>query len=285
MSISQPATSATPGIPLAAAPPEAGPRQRFDQRYLAPMLITLILVAGNWTTGMLESPWKTGLAIASAIGTEAVLARLTRGTWPHLASAYITGISVGILVRSPYFWPYALCAMISILSKYVLQSGGRHVWNPSNFGIVMMLLFAHDAVATLSIQWDNRLLLMVPIWMVGLMVLYRLRRLHIAATYAASFVGLSAVRSLQTGHAFLAEVAPITGPMYQLFTLFMVTDPPTTVKGMRPQILVVFLVALMEHILRLNHVIHAPYYALFTVGPAALLTQRWLAARRAGIAS
>ncbi|MCE7937666.1 hypothetical protein DCC79_03875 [bacterium] len=281
MSISQPATQpAGPGIPIATAPPDAGPRRGFDQRYLAPMLITLILVAGNWTTGMLESPWKTGLAIASAIGTEALLSRLTRGTWPHMASAYITGISVGILVRSPFFWPYALCAIISILSKYVLQAGGRHVWNPSNFGIVMMLIFAHPTVATLSIQWDNRLLLMVPIWMVGLMVLYRLRRLHISATYAASFIGLSAVRSFQTGHAFLAEVAPITGPMYQLFTLFMVTDPPTTVRGMRPQILVVFLVALMEHVLRLNHVIHAPYYALFTVGPAALLTQRWWSARR-----
>ena len=33
---------------------------------------------------------------------------LTYGRWPHPASAYISGISVGILVRSPFLWPYAL---------------------------------------------------------------------------------------------------------------------------------------------------------------------------------
>ena len=46
------------------------------------------------------------------------------GKWLNLASAYITGISVGILVRSPAYWPYALCSVISIMSKYVLASEG-----------------------------------------------------------------------------------------------------------------------------------------------------------------
>ena len=30
-----------------------------------------------------------------------------------MASAYITGISVGILIRSPAFWPYAVCSIVS----------------------------------------------------------------------------------------------------------------------------------------------------------------------------
>ena len=64
------------------------------------------------------------------------------GKWPHLASAYISGISIGMLVRSPEFWPYALCSAISITSKYVLRVDGRHIWNPSNFGIVAMLVLA-----------------------------------------------------------------------------------------------------------------------------------------------
>jgi Na+-translocating ferredoxin:NAD+ oxidoreductase RnfD subunit len=57
--------------------------------------------------------------------------------------------------------------------------------------------------------------------------------------------------------------------MYQLFTFFMVTDPKTTVKSRRGQYLVVFLVAAMECVLRLCRVVHAPYFALFLVGPAA----------------
>ena len=250
-------------------------RLRLDPRYLAPFLVTLILIAGNLTFGMLESPWKTGLAIVVAIGVEIMLARLLRGVWPHLASGYISGISVGILVRSPFYWPYALCSALTITSKYVVRYRGRHLFNPSNFGIVALLFLVPAAVAPLSVQWDNKLWFMLPIWLVGLAVLYRLRRLHISLTYILSFVFFAAVRVPFTGDSFLIEVTPITGPMYQLFTLFMVTDPATTVRTRRGQIVVVFLVAALECVIRLLHGVHAPFYALFLVGPAALLIEQW----------
>src|SRR3954449_1339992 len=107
----------------------------LDNRFIPPLFITCILLAGHLSFGMLESYQKTLVAIAAAILTEMVLSRIYVGKWPHLASSYITGISVGILVRSPAFWPYVLCSMISITSKYVLRIKGRHIWNPSNFGI------------------------------------------------------------------------------------------------------------------------------------------------------
>ncbi len=91
----------------------------------------------------------TVLAILTAIALELVLGRVYAGSWPHLASAYITGISVGILTRSPFAWPFALCSAISITSKYVLRVRGRHIWNPSNFGICLMLLVAPWAYSTL----------------------------------------------------------------------------------------------------------------------------------------
>src|SRR5678816_4849011 len=92
---------------------------RFDNRYIAPLFITFILLVGHLSYGILESYKKTALAIVAAIVTELILGRIFFGKWLNLASAYITGISVGILVRSPAFCPYALCSAISILSKYV----------------------------------------------------------------------------------------------------------------------------------------------------------------------
>jgi hypothetical protein len=83
----------------------------------------------------------------------------------------------------------------------------------------------------------------------------------------------------------VAAVAPITGPMYRLFIFFMVTDPKVTVRPMWGQCLVVFLVAFVELILRLNEVVYAPFYALCFVGPSALLVEMWLDARRARIPS
>src|SRR5215203_4577717 len=127
----------------------------IDSRFVAPIFITFILLVGQLTYGILESYAMTALAIVTAVALELVLGRLLVGRWPHLASAYISGISVGILTRNPYAWPFALCSAISITSKYVLRVRGRHIWNPSNFGIVAMLVLAADSVAGLSVQWGN----------------------------------------------------------------------------------------------------------------------------------
>jgi enediyne biosynthesis protein E5 len=259
-----------PGTGAAAS---AGPRLRLDKRYFAPLLITVVLVVGQVTFGFLESWSRTALAILSAIAIELVLGRLFAGKWPHLASAYISGISIGMLVRSPAFWPYALCSAISITSKYVLRVDRRHIWNPSNFGIVALLVLAADRVAPLSVQWGNTFLPMIVVWCFGSVIIYSLGRLHITASYVAAFLVFSVVRASVTGHPWISEVAPLTGPMYQLFIFFMVTDPKTTVRPFWAQCLVAVLVAAVEAVFRLMQWVHAPYYALFLVGPIASLIE------------
>jgi enediyne biosynthesis protein E5 len=273
------------GAPIVPPPPARWKSfLSLDNRYLAPALITCILLAGHLSFGILESYEKTLLAIGVSILAELVLGRIFYRKWPNLASAYITGISVGILIRSPAFWPYALCSAISITSKYVLRVKGRHLWNPSNFGISMMLFLAGDSVASLSIQWGNYLWPMLVIWVLGSIIIWRLRRFHITATYVISFILLAFLRSWMTGSPWQSEIAPITGPMYQLFIFFMVTDPRTTVRSRTGQCVVVFLVALLEMVLRLYQNVYAPYYALFIVGPTALLIEMWLDSRGASAA-
>jgi hypothetical protein len=261
----------------------ATPRRRaltIDNRYLPPLLITCILLGAHLTFGILEGWERTGLAIVTAIGAELVMGRLTYGAWPHPASAYISGISAGILVRSPFLWPYFFTSLISITSKYVLRFRGQHLWNPTNFGVSAVVFLAPATVAVLSIQWGNVVAPMAVIWILGTVIVWRVGRFHISAAYVLSFLVFSFVRSAITGTPWLANVAPITGPMYQLFTFFMVTDPKTTVRSKRGQVLVVVLVAFVEMLLRLNEVVYAPFYALFIVGPAALLVEQWLESRK-----
>jgi enediyne biosynthesis protein E5 len=262
--------------------PQASWKRFFsgENRYLAPAFITCILVAGHLSFGILESYKKTGIAIIASLLTELILGRVFTGKFPNLASSYITGISVGILVRSPAFWPYAVCSIVSIMSKYVLRVKGRHIWNPSNFGISVLLFLAPETVATLSIQWGNNVWPMLVIWVLGSIIIWRVRRFHITGIYVVSFFVFAFLRSWITGSPWQSEIAPITGPMYQLFIFFMITDPKTTVRTTRGQCVVVFIVALVEMVLRLNQVIYAPFYALFMVGPAALLVELWRDSRR-----
>ena len=253
--------------------------------YVPPAFITLILVIGHLSFGILESYQKTMLAIVTSIICELVLGRLLLKRWPNLASAYITGISVGILLRAPGYWPYIVCALLSITSKYVLRVNGRHIFNPSNFGICAMLFLASDAVATLSIQWGNNLAAMAVIWVLGSLIIWKARRFHICATYVASFLLFSLLRAWITGDPWLSEVSPITGPEYQLFIFFMITDPKTTVKSKLGQCVVAFSVAVIEMFFRLDQSIYAPLYALFCTGPVALLIEMARNSRRSGLRS
>ena len=241
----------------------------FLSRYMVPIFISLILLVGHLSFGILEGYETIMIAVGTSIIVDLVVGKLYTGKWKNLTSAYISGISVSILIRSTFYWPYALTAAISILSKYVLRYKGRHIWNPSNFGISWMLFFAPLYVAGLSVQWGNNLLPMAVIWMLGMVIVYRAKRFHITITYVISFLVFAYIRSLITQDPFLAEVAPLTGPMYQLFIFFMITDPPTNVRSRKGQMLVVFIVAIVEFILRLNQFVYAPFYALAIVGPIA----------------
>lgn len=247
----------------------------IENRYLPPLFITTILLVSQLSFGVLESFSRTLLAIATAMIFEIVLSKLVYHKFPILASAYITGISVGILCRTPAFWPFALTSAIAITSKYVIRWKGRHLWNPSNFAICTMLLIAPEYFSTLMTQWGNTLWPMLIVWALGAVITYRVKRFHITATYVLSFILFSFIRTQITGHPFFAELAPITGPPYQLYIFFMITDPRTTVSTKRGQIIVAFLVAVAEALFRLAHNVDAPYYALTVVGPVAMAIDLW----------
>lgn len=247
----------------------------YKKKYTPSLLITAILFGAHISFGILESFWMLMTAISASFITEAVLHRIIVGEWRDMTSAYISGISVGILVRSPFMWPYALCAMISIASKYVLRFRDQHLWNPSNFGIVAILVLAPGSVAGLSVQWGNNIWAMLVIWLIGSVSIWKLRRFHICGTYVASFFLFALLRSWLTGDPFFAEISPITGPMYQLFVFFMITDPKTTVKSKKWQYIFAFTVAFAEFFFRLGEAVYAPFYALFVVGPIFLLVEMW----------
>jgi hypothetical protein len=242
----------------------------LDNRYLPPLLITSILLGAHLSYGILEAWYTTALAIGTAIGAELLMGRVTYGKWPHPASAYISGISAGILVRSPLLWPYFLVSLVSITSKYVLRVRGRHIWNPTNFGVSAAAFLAPATITVLSIQWGNALAPMIIIWVLGSVIVWRVGRAHISATYVASFLFFSWVTSLITGTPWSATVAPITGPMYQLFVFFMVTDPRTTVSTRKGRIIVVAIVALVEAVIRVAGAFQVPLLRPFYVSPPIL---------------
>lgn len=257
-----------------------------DPRFQAPVLITAILAVSDAGYGILDnhsSPLLNSLtgglvttysptfvAILTAVLIEMTVGWFFWGKIPHLASAYISGISAGILIKSPELWPFALCVAISLLSKYVLRIGDRHLWNPTNFGVTMMLFLAPASVASLSVQAGNEVWAVLILWVLGSLIMVRLGRFHIPLAFIAAFVPLAFLRAAVTGHSWVTEIAPVTFPMFQLYIFFMITDPKTTPRAKWGQTLVAVLVAVLDTILRLVFEdVHSFYHALFIIGPIA----------------
>ena len=259
-----------------------------DPRYLIAFLITLVLLAAQLRYHMVGGYSRLALALGVCVATEAVLSWFDRGKVANLLSAYISGISLTLLTKPQggALWPFVLGGFLAIASKYVLQYRGSHLWNPTNFAICALLLLAPSRVSVLSHQFGNDLTTNLVIWAFGLVIAARVGVLHITLTYLLSFLLLNTIRAAALGQAVLPELAPITGPMYQLFLFFMITDPRTVVRGRRPQITVAILIAIAETLIRLASdqgwplptAFNAapPLLALAMVGPVA----KWIDLRR-----
>jgi Na+-translocating ferredoxin:NAD+ oxidoreductase RnfD subunit len=263
---------------------------KIDPRYLIAFLITLVLVAAQLRYHMLGSYDRLLVALVVCTGTEALFSWFERGKVVNLLSAYISGISLTLLLKPQggALWPFALGGFVAISSKYVLRYRDNHLWNPTNFAVAALLLLAPDRVSVLSHQFGNDLTTNLVIWIFGLVIAARVGVLHITLTYVASFLVLNTLRATVLGQPLLPEIAPITGPMYQLFIFFMITDPRTVVRGKQRQVVVAVLIAVMETLIRFASDKAWPlptafnvapaFFALATVGPVA----KWLDLRRSG---
>src|SRR6266487_4360705 len=164
-----------------------------DPKYLIVFLITLVLVVGEARYGILGGYQRLATTLGVCVATELLLSWWLGGRVANVASAYITGISLALLTKpqANMLWPFALGAFIAITSKYVLTYRGRHLWNPSNFAIALLVLVASDSVAILSHQCGNDLGTNLVIWAFGLVIAWRARVLHMTLTYVASFVSFA----------------------------------------------------------------------------------------------
>ena len=140
-------------------------------------------------------------------------------------------------------WIFAGTAAVSLLSKHVIRLHGRHIFNPSNFGLVLCFLVLGKARAEpLDFWWGPMspwLALAVGLIVVGgFTILTRLRLLAIAVGFWLTFAaGIGSARGERTlDDRALARRADlglgfwwllVTSPEILIFLFFMITDPKT----------------------------------------------------------
>src|SRR4030095_111162 len=123
-------------------------------------------------------------------------------------SALIFGLALCLLLRTDALSLAALGAALAVGSKFLLRVGGKHVFNPTNFAVVALML-ASGGVWGSPGQWGpDRVLAVFPA-SAGLVVVNRAARSDVTFAFMATFAGLVVARSL-----WLVE--PLSNPLHQV---------------------------------------------------------------------
>jgi Na+-transporting NADH:ubiquinone oxidoreductase subunit NqrB len=179
-------------------------------------------------------------------------------------SAYITGLSVGILLESYDWRVFAAACTWGIAAKHLLRIGDRHFFNPSNFAIVTGVLLSHG-IATVApgSQWGGDFRVAILIMGLGLMLMRRVNRLDLVIAWLIGFVTMSLIRVVVGQGGLVFALGPMTGAEFTLFTFSMLPDPKANPPTRRERIVWGLLIALADGILRLLEVRYSMFYALF----------------------
>ena len=205
-------------------------------------------------------------ALLAACAADMLLAFLFHRQILVPISAYITGLSVGILLQSYDARVFAVACAWGIASKYFLRSGDRHFFNPSNFSIVSALALMHG-VATVApgSQWGGDFRVAALIMVLGLMLMRRVQRLDLVLAWLGGYVVMSLIRVALGQGGLVFALGPMTGAEFTLFTFSMIPDPKTNPPTREGRIAWGLLIALVDGVLRLNEVRFSMFYALFSL--------------------
>lgn len=298
----RPATIAEPAVaePAVAAPvskeethpvaeAEARPRgirlvipRLTDPRVTLSCALTLYTLLGQSVFYFNRDPREILAAVGVSCGLDLLLAlALHRQLLLPPLSAYITGLSIGILLESFSLKIFVVASAWGVISKYLLRDRERHFFNPSNFAIVAAIALGHGtAMVAPGSQWGADPRLAVFVLAVGLMMNRRVNRLDLALSWIGGYLVMGLVRMLLGQGGVVFVLGPMTGAEFALFTFSMLPDPKTSPPTRSGRIVWGLLIALVDGVLRLHEIRYSMFFSLFAF--CALLPIFRAVARAAG---
>jgi Na+-transporting NADH:ubiquinone oxidoreductase subunit NqrB len=217
--------------------------RRMDPRLYQIAALTGLLIYGLFWLKFDLSPAQALLSVGAALGTQWLCSR-----WRRIAfdprSALISGLSLCLLLRTSSLWIAGLAAFIAVGSKFTLRLNGKHLFNPTNFGLVALMLLLGDRVWVSPGQWGNVAFFGFLMACCGGLVVNRAARSDVTFAFLICYISLVVGRSLWVGEPMTIPLHRLQSGGLLLFAFFMVSDPKTTPNARAGRILFAALVAL-----------------------------------------
>jgi hypothetical protein len=201
-------------------------RPAADPRVYQALVLGSLLIYGLARLDFDLRPSWIVSTLGAALLTQWSCGRLDRRPRFDPWSALISGLSLCLLLRAPRVEVMVAAAAIAIASKFVVRVGDRHLWNPTNLAIVVML--ALDLGWVSPAQWGTAAYFGLAVAGAGSFVVTRAARLDVVAAFLASWAALLLGRALWLGDPLAIPLRQLRGGALLIFAFYMISDPKTT---------------------------------------------------------
>ena len=182
-------------------------------------------------------------------------------------SPLVSALGLCIFLRTNDLMVVVLASFLAIASKFVIRWKTKHVFNPTNFALVVVL---GSGLGWISAgQWGQVAWFALLIACLGSLVVTRAARADVTLSFFGFYVGLLMARALWLGDPLTIPLHQIESGTLLIFSFFMITDPKTTPDSRTGRIVFTFLVAVAA--LSVQFVLYRPNGPLWALIACSLL--------------
>jgi hypothetical protein len=266
-----------------------------DPRIPFAVILTVYAILGFTLLRFSRSPSQMLLTVGAACALDMILAYLLRGRQLIVPiSAYISGLSLALLLNYAHnHYLLFVPVYLAIASKYLFTYNGRHVYNPSMFGVAVSLFIGGDLITTApAYQWGGSWAMSAFMLTTALsLFVFRIGRGALIVSFLIFYLMQILLRAYVM-RWYLPPEALIFGTLssapFFLFVFYMITDPQTSPSTTKAQVALALALTLVDLYLHRLTSLYTFFYAAFIVASARYLYLHlgriWIDGLRARIA-
>jgi Na+-transporting NADH:ubiquinone oxidoreductase subunit NqrB len=214
---------------------------RLDPRLYQIGALSSLLAYGLLCLDLEVRPERALLILSTVLVAQLAATRQWRLPAFDPRSVLISGLSLCLLLRTNSATVAVAGALLAVFGKFLVKVRGKHVFNPTNFAIVALLLTGQAWVS--PGQWGNAAFFGFLLACLGGLVVNRAARSDVTLAFLLAYGGLVVARSLWLGEPMAIPLHRLQNGALLIFAFFMISDPRTTPDSRAGRILFALLVA------------------------------------------
>ena len=219
------------------------------------------------------------LLVGAALAAQALFGAMV-GARFDARSPLISALSLCLLARGVAALPLAMTAVAAIASKFLIRRRGKHVFNPTAFGLAAVALASGEVWISPG-QWGSGPTTALLVACAGWLVVQRAERSDVTWAFLVAYAAILFGRAWWLGDPLAIPLHDLESGALVIFAFFMISDPKTTPDSRAGRIAYAVLVATGAAFVHFG--LYRPngfIWALVCAAPLVPLVDRLLPGRR-----